>query len=97
MEVMERRIGDFKTKSEQKGRGASLAPGQAAAAINVKPPARRVAVVHQTIKQMSLDEAIDYIDNTRQDYLLFESDRGGVRLLRRESEDRYTLIEPEIS
>jgi len=95
MEVMERRVNDFKTKSDQKRRGSSPTRGEAAATLNTPESSRRVAVVHQIIKPMSLDEALDQLEKLEEDYLLFVSDRGGIRLLRREAEDQYTLIEPE--
>jgi len=95
MEVMERRVSDFKTKSGHKGRGSSLARGETAAALNAPPSKRHVNVVHQRLTPISLDEAIDRLDGDGLDHLLFLSDRGGVRLLKRDGEDLYTLVEPE--
>jgi putative sigma-54 modulation protein len=91
---MTRQLERHKGKLYDKGRGSSLARGEFSEAAEGD---RNVRTEHMAVSTMSVDEAIERMEELGNNYLLFLDDgTGEMRLLFRRDGGDYGVIVPEI-
>ena len=96
MDVLASRIGRYKGKLYDKGRGISLARQEAAEEVEVGVPKKVVKSKHFLVKPMLEDEAIDQMELLGHDFFLFiNAETERLNLLYRRKDGNYGLIEPE--
>ena len=97
MDALTSRIGRYKSKLYNKGRGISLArQGIIEEAEEVEAP-KVVKSKHFLVKPMPVDEAINQMELLGHDFFLFISaDTDKLNLLYRRKDGNYGLIEPEM-
>jgi putative sigma-54 modulation protein len=96
MDVLASRIGRYKGKLYDKGRGISLARQEAVEVMEIGAPKKVVKSKHFLIKPMLEDEAIDQMELLGHDFFLFiNAETERLNLLYRRNDGNYGLIEPE--
>lgn len=94
--VMTRQLEKRKGKLYDKGRGSSLARGGYNEAESPEIARKLVKTKRFIIEPMSLEEAIEQMEQLGHNFFLFsDDDAGEVRLLYRRNDGNYGLIEPE--
>ena len=96
--VMKRQLERHKGKLYEKGRGNSLARGRFAGTMTDNDSSRRIVRTKRfVLETMSLDEAIDGMEELGHDFFLFlDADADEIKLLYRRNNGNYGLIEPSV-
>ncbi len=96
-DVMLRQVAHFKGKLIEKKRGVSLARGLLAEETGIPAPKPDVVKVEQRIvRPMTVDEAIEELERTGQDFLLYlHADTKAVNVVYRRKSGDYAVIQPE--
>jgi putative sigma-54 modulation protein len=96
--IMTRQLERHKGKLYDKGRGSSLARGDFdEIARQVETTPRVVKTKRFAVASMSVDEAIEQMENLGHSFFLFlDADTEEIRLLYRRNDGNYGLIEPEV-
>jgi putative sigma-54 modulation protein len=96
--IMTRQLERHKGKLYDKGRGSSLARGEFDETTDLTEAARKIVKTERfTVASMSVDEAIEQMEDLEQDFFLFlDADTEALRLLYRRDDGNYGLIEPEV-
>jgi putative sigma-54 modulation protein len=96
MDVLASRIGRYKGKLYDKGRGISLARQEASEEMEIEVPKKVVKSKHFLVKPMLEGEAIDQMELLGHDFFLFiNAETERLNLLYRRNDGNYGLIEPE--
>ncbi|MEN8614940.1 HPF/RaiA family ribosome-associated protein [Dehalogenimonas sp. THU2] len=99
--VLDRQVHDFKTKNtdfdreSQRFGAATYTETEPLPPIISEESEVSIEVEHFTPKPMSLPDAIANLSETKDDFLLFRSSKGGVSLLHRQELGGFKLIEIE--
>jgi putative sigma-54 modulation protein len=95
--VMTRQLERHKGKLYDKGRGSSLARADLPETAEEEAAGRKVRTERLTISGMSVDEAIERMDDLGNSFFLFaDADSEEIRLLFRRHDGGYGVIEPVI-
>ncbi len=97
--IMIRQLENHKGKLYEKGRGSSFARGELNEATEPVEPARKVVKTKRfAVKPMSVDEAVEQMELLGHSFFLFfDADTEEIKLLYRQNDGNYGLIEPEIA
>lgn len=99
--VLERQAQDFKNKGNDFDRQSQRFASATFTETSPLPPMISeesevsIEVERVTASPMTLPEAVANIDETKDDFLLFRNDKGGVSLLHRQVEGGFKLVEIE--
>ena len=96
--VMTRQLEDHKGKLYDKGRGSSLARGNFDTEATSRAQTSKVVETQKlTVETMTVDESIEHMEQSEQDFhLFFDADTSSLKLLYRKKDGKFGLIEPRL-